>query len=316
VGNRARNAEVLYTGVRAVTPFYLTAVTGAAVWTANSMKQILGEFTRWYESRRFGVAVCLSALLLSLLVTIDGLLGFEPAFRILYVLPLWFATRLGGRWAGAILVGLGTWVGTTIDLQSRQPTQVTVLAGVLSHFVAFGLMMLIIARLEEALWSARKQALRDPLTGLLNRRALKEFGGDAFTRAKSLNEPLTAVVIDCNDFKKLNDEFGHLAGDHTLQLLAKALESETRQMDLIARIGGDEFVILLPGSDEEEARGVMARVERSFDARVRDAGYTTSLSVGLAAAIDGDKFFDNLLHRADGKMYSEKARNKNRAYLN
>ena len=280
------------------------------------MQRVIFEFTRWYEARRFGVAVALSALLLALLVTADGLLGFEPAFRILYVLPLWLSTRLGGRWAGAVMVALCAWVGTTIDFHNRQPTEAAVLSASALHFIAFGIVMLVISRIEEALWSARKQALRDPLTGLLNRRAFTEFGGDAFARAQALNEPLTAVVIDCDDFKKLNDEFGHHAGDHTLQLLARALESETRHMDLIARVGGDEFVILLPGSDEEEARGVMARVEKAFDQRVQDAGYATTLSVGLASAKDGDRLFDSLIHRADGQMYTEKARNKKRAYLN
>ena len=280
------------------------------------MNKLSRELTKWYESQRLGVAIALSALLLAALVAVDGTLGFPAAFRVLYVLPLWFATRLGGRWAGGVLVALGTWVGTTIDIRTGQVETSRLAVSLLLHFVTLGVVMLVIARMEEALWSARKQAMRDPLTGLLNRRALREFGGDAFHRAQSLKEPLTAVVIDCNDFKRLNDEFGHSAGDHTLQLLARALESETRQMDLVARVGGDEFVILLPGSDEAEARTVMARVEKEFEVRIRDAGYATSLSVGLAAATDGDKIFENLLSRADSRMYREKSRNKSRAYLN
>src|SRR4029078_7819309 len=119
----------------------------------------------------------MAALLLAVFIIADGILGFEPAFSILYVLPLWLSTRLGGRWAGAVLVCLGAWVGTTIDLQGRQPSQGTIISASLLHFIAFGAVMLVISRIEESLWKAKKQALRDPLTGLLNRRALKEFGG-------------------------------------------------------------------------------------------------------------------------------------------
>lgn len=280
------------------------------------MPEFYAELLSWYEKQRTAVAIALSALILATLIALDGLLGFEPAFRILYVLPLWMATRLGGRWSGAALVPLGTWVGTTIDLQSRNLAGAQVLSSAGLHFLALGGLMLVFARMEEALWVARKEALNDPLTGLLNRRALKEFAGDAVVRAQRLCQPLTAVVIDCNDFKLLNDKFGHHAGDHVLQMLAKVLESETRQFDLISRTGGDEFVIVLPGSDEEEARGVMARIERLFETRVRDAGYTTSLAVGVASVDDGDSGIDTILKRADQQMYSDKARRKRRAYLN
>jgi diguanylate cyclase (GGDEF)-like protein len=280
------------------------------------MRRLLTAIARWYEGQCFGVAVAVSALMLAFLVTVDGILGFEPAFRILYVLPLWLATRLGGRWAGAMLVLLGTWVGTTIDLQNHSFGVAGTFASGFLHFLALGLVMLAIARVEETLWRTRKQAMHDPLTGLLNRRALRDFGEDAFAQSQALNEPLTAVVIDCDDFKRLNDDYGHEAGDHALQILARVLESETRQMDLIARTGGDEFVIILPGSDEREARGVMARVEFAFEQRIQDAGYGTSLSVGLAAAGNDDVAIEALLKRADLNMYSEKARNKRKAYLN
>jgi len=279
------------------------------------MSRLRSTLISWYEGQRFGVAVAGAAFLLSLLVTVDGLLGFEPAFRILYVVPLWFATRLGGRTAGFLLVILGTWVGTTIDLRGNYAMTTVVSSGLL-HFFALGVLMFAIAKIEESLWSARKQAMHDPLTGLLNRRALKMFGGEAFARTQIMHKPLTAVVIDCDDFKKLNDEMGHRAGDHALQILARALDAETRDTDVIARIGGDEFVLLLPGSDAEEARGVMARVSINFDQRILDAGYGTSLSVGLASMDEGDGGIEDLLSRADEQMYFDKAKKKKRAYLN
>lgn len=276
------------------------------------MRRVFADLVRWYESQRVAVAVVISALLLAALVTVDGFLGFEPAFRILYVLPLWIATRLGGRWAGLALVALGSWVGTTIDARNHSPAFDQIISSAFLHFLALGAVMLAIARVEEALWTAKKQALSDPLTGLMNRRALREFSEDVLRGT----EPLTAVVIDCNDFKKLNDEFGHHAGDHVLQMLARVIENETRQMDLVARVGGDEFVLILPGSDSQEARKVMNRIESAFEKRIQDAGYATSLSVGMASISDEDAGIESLLKRADREMYSEKSKRKNGAYLN
>jgi diguanylate cyclase (GGDEF)-like protein len=276
------------------------------------MRRVFADLVRWYESQRVAVAVVISALLLAALVTVDGFLGFEPAFRIVYVLPLWIATRLGGRWAGLALVALGSWVGTTIDARNHSPAFDQIISSAFLHFLALGAVMLAIARVEEALWTAKKQALSDPLTGLMNRRALREFSEDVLRGT----EPLTAVVIDCNDFKKLNDEFGHHAGDHVLQMLARVIENETRQMDLVARVGGDEFVLILPGSDSQEARKVMNRIESAFEKRIQDAGYATSLSVGMASISDEDAGIESLLKRADREMYSEKSKRKNGAYLN
>lgn len=281
------------------------------------MKRLASRIETLYSQYRHGLAIAAGTLLLLALFGVHWSLHFTDGLRILYVLPVWLATRLGGRWAGAALVGLTTILGPFIDEMGNAYQVDNIPASVILWAVPLAIVMLVIARVEEGLWSWRRRAMYDPLTGLLNRAALKDFAEDALTRATYTQEPLVVVLIDCDDFKMVNDRHGHQAGDRVLQILAKVLENETRESDLVARTGGDEFVVIFPNTTEEEARRVMGRVERMFDSRMIDAGYATSLSVGLARLpLDDDPSVEDLMKRADEDMYRRKGDKKRRVYLN
>jgi diguanylate cyclase (GGDEF)-like protein len=154
------------------------------------------------------------------------------------------------------------------------------------------------------------------LTGLLNRHALREFAQHAFNRALLRNQPMTVVVIDCDGFKQLNDTYGHQAGDHVLMLLARSLESQTRQTDLVARLGGDEFAVVCQNTGIDEARQILQRVDESFTTMVIDAGYAASLSIGFGTTSEGHNELDAVLEVADQAMYRHKKQKKAGAFLN
>jgi diguanylate cyclase (GGDEF)-like protein/PAS domain S-box-containing protein len=165
----------------------------------------------------------------------------------------------------------------------------------------------------------RFQALHDPLTGLLNRFALEQYLPKSLARGHRQGH-LTAIgMIDLDDFKIVNDSFGHEAGDFLLRELARRLQSLSRAGDMLARMGGDEFVIVIEGLDAaepvEQLRQILDRlhqaVQSPFD--VAGASVTIGMSMGLALAPRDGVEANLLLRRADAALYQVKARKLARA---
>jgi diguanylate cyclase (GGDEF)-like protein len=144
---------------------------------------------------------------------------------------------------------------------------------------------------------ARRAADLDPLTGIANRRSFDR----AVQRARSRAGTATAVIIDIDHFKVINDTSGHTAGDETLRAIARALAAQLRPQDLLARLGGDEFAALLPGMPAAEAR---LRAEAMVTAVRAVPHCTATVSVGVATAPAAD--LPATLHEADQAMYKAK----------
>jgi diguanylate cyclase (GGDEF)-like protein len=159
---------------------------------------------------------------------------------------------------------------------------------------------------------ARALADRDALTGLLNRRAWTE-AAEKRLLASGLHK-YVLLFLDLDNFKKLNDHYGHAAGDHALLAVAKALRDELRPEDLFGRYGGEEFVALLDGIERSSAMHIAARLCRRVDALdipVDDKGLLLTVSIG-AAQQRMDDSVASLVRRADTAMYAAKARGRNR----
>jgi len=264
-----------------------------------------------YASRPKTIALAAGVLSLAVIYVFHQLIGFTPAFRSLYILPLWISTRLGGRSIGFVLVVLTTFLDGLVEVWlAHQTSMGEVVSDGLIRFGSLGAIMLLFAQLEESLTRYQVHARHDPLTGLLNRRALHEFAHSAMARAQRRRYPFTVAVIDCDGFKELNDTHGHEAGDRALQLLAQVLEGNIRSSDFVARTGGDEFVLILQDSVLREVEAVLDRVQKAFVEAVRRHGWQSSLSVGYAVLKPSHKQLDELIREADDQMYRQKSRKK------
>jgi diguanylate cyclase (GGDEF)-like protein len=157
-------------------------------------------------------------------------------------------------------------------------------------------------------------AFQDPLTGLPNRKRLEDHFALARIRPGRASGTVAVAVIDVDNFKQINDTHGHAVGDRVLCELGRRLESAMRDSDTVARIGGDEFVVLAQGLDETDVPRLADRLLSACASAVCVDGLELrmGLSVGLARASSTTEPLDGLLRKADLAMYRAKAEGKNR----
>ena len=211
-----------------------------------------------------------------------------------------------------LMSGEGPVLGQRLELEGRRrngsefPVELTVWALDQGADVIFNALLHDISerrRAEEELWEL---ALSDDLTGLHNRRAFMLLGGQAIKEAVRAGRPVIAVFIDVDGLKHINDNHGHTAGDEALRLVAAALRAACRDSDIVARLAGDEFAILL--TEAYEVDGLEGRVTSRVAEAATAVPYPLSVSIGLAVCPAGDECqLAELIERADQAMYADKA---------
>ena len=172
--------------------------------------------------------------------------------------------------------------------------------------------------LERMLGTLREKAARDPLTGLYNRRMLDETLPKLVEKATAGRTPLTVLMVDVDSFKLLNDTLGHAAGDELLRSIGQIVRSTARGSDYAFRCGGDEFVLLLDGSDAAAGEALADRLVSLVDALCRPLKVERRprLSIGVAAlGTTGDPTATALLAAADRALYEVKGQRKREAGL-
>ena len=161
----------------------------------------------------------------------------------------------------------------------------------------------------------KRTATTDALTGLRNRHAMEETFPREIKRCESNGSPVSLIMIDVDQFKPFNDKFGHVAGDRALAAVGHVLSNHFRPRDLLVRYGGDEFAVLLPGVDEQEAVTIAERVRRAVSGSTRLSDDSliripVNVSMGIATLAEGSNF-DTLLRTADAALYRAKAAGRN-----
>ncbi len=171
-------------------------------------------------------------------------------------------------------------------------------------------------QLEKSLKRVEEVAATDPLTGLYNRRHFGKVVDQLFSETQRYDTDLSCVMIDLDGYKQLNDSYGHQIGDQLLIVAGKVISANMRKMDVAARYGGDEFILLLPRAGGEEAAGVVTRIRDQFrqaSAIVLRRNEGVSMSVGIGSVkVDTPAGSEQLIAAADGALYQAKEGGRNR----
>lgn len=165
----------------------------------------------------------------------------------------------------------------------------------------------------------QKMAVTDGLTEFYNRRGFFDLSQHEFERARRFNRPLSAIMVDVDQFKEINDSYGHAVGDHALRVLAGRLRSAVRELDILGRYGGDELVILLPETDLYTACAIAERIRQriaepiTLSARQENpVSFEMTVSLGVAHLLPDTQDLNALLQRADSAAYLAKREGRNR----
>lgn len=173
-------------------------------------------------------------------------------------------------------------------------------------------MAITIADLFQAV---REQAITDGLTGLYNRRYFEEYISKEVTRSLRQNQPFSVIGIDLDFLKKINDEHGHAYGDLAIKTVADVLKNNARSVDIAARMGGEEFNILLPGIDSQGAMTAAERIRKAIEEKELDTIGHITASVGVATFLEHSDNLEDLLELTDQAMYQSKRNGRNQVTM-
>lgn len=214
-----------------------------------------------------------------------------------------------GRWAAFVAEGRDGPVFSSI-FGSAATTLITAVLLVVASFTMTELSH------EQQTRDLRSRATVDGLTGLLNRTAFMHLAQDELRRLDRSRTTASLILADLDHFKKINDEFGHSAGDSALQAFADACTASVRSTDLVGRYGGEEFILFLPGVGAERAGEITADISRRLRSSQSAAGARVpTVSFGIASTVPGRVDLKGLAESADGALYRAKTLGRNRSVL-
>jgi len=244
---------------------------------------------------------------------IDYRTGFELSISFFYLIPITLVAWVFGRSSGLAISVFSTIVWLISNLLSGQEFS-SLFIGVWNTMIRYGfysVVTILLAELRHALEEERILANTDPLTGALNRRSFNEIAEKKMIVSEVNQRPYTMAYIDLDNFKTINDTFGHAIGDLVLKFVVDTIQTHIRITDFLARLGGDEFAIFLTDTDQEQAEMIIQRLQSSLLEKMEFNSWEITFSIGVLTVLSLPESVDRLVSMTDAIMYEVKSKGKN-----
>ncbi|HET9439945.1 MAG TPA: GGDEF domain-containing protein [Longimicrobiales bacterium] len=273
----------------------------------------LSTLTYYIETAHAVVQYAIAVLLLVFAAATDLWTGAIAAWSVFYLPPVamlaWHRSWAAAR-TFAVVAGIVTFMVDVVSHGGYAPPGLMYWNAAVNTGI-FLFVGRILAELRAALREEHEMARTDDLTGVANNRSFLEFATLELARQRRYYHPLSLAFLDCDNFKRVNDFYGHAKGDELLRRIALVITQTLREVDVVARLGGDEFAILLPESDQKAAAHVIRKLRNSLKP-IGDQ-YGVTFSMGIVTYLQPAESVDQMLKAADKVMYEVKRAGKNGA---
>ena len=260
--------------------------------------------------------VLLMLFSVTLMITIGGLdhyTNYEVGVSIFYLLPISLVIWISSYAAAFILIGISffIWIAAALISDQYHLSFFKLFSSVLIRVIILSAGAFYVAKFKELLEKEKKFARTDFLTGLSNSKSFKEMAKFEIERCRRYKSTFSVVYMDCDNFKAINDTFGHQVGDQLLTVVSEVMRKSFRNTDFPSRVGGDEFIILLPETNNEQALIALNRTQDLLLKKMQENDWPITFSFGCVIYEKAPESVDEMIKNADDLMYSAKKNGKN-----
>lgn len=271
--------------------------------------KILSRLESWNKS----ATIFWGFILIGIIGVFDFLTGYEYAFSVFYVFPISMITWGAGQKSGYFACFVSAIVWFVADVSTGRPYSNPFIPywNSLIRFSFFIIITALLSALKVTLEHEKELSNTDFLTGASNSRYFYNIVQIEINRLERTQHPFTVVYIDIDNFKTINDKFGHAAGDVVLQAIVSSVRTKIRNTDLLARLGGDEFALFFPDTNQESAQVIIEKINESLLNEMKKRNIAVTLSIGVLTCSVSPHSINELIKVVDNLMYSAKQSGKN-----
>ncbi len=274
-------------------------------WLNDKWKMIL-------ENKRLALVACV--IMMVVITVLDFFTGYEISSSLFYLAPVLLASWVMGTTGGIVFSVLSALLWQAINLMAGESFShpLIPLWNALIRMGFYLVVAILITRLHDIIEMEKNISRTDYLTNTANSRGFYETANKELARSARYHRPVSVMYLDMDDFKQINEEMGHGAGDTLLRTVGKAMMHSLRTSDTVARIGGDEFIVLLPETDSAAAMLAATKVKIKLEQKLAEEQWPITFSIGIVSYVNKyPQAVDEMVNMADNVMYGVKKTGKN-----